>query len=396
MKTLIFATVPLVLAAGLSGGAASAQQSSPGGPADRSAFGAELFGAGTFSTGLYELPPTFTPDGKTAYFTVSTPAYGRLHVIMVTHLQDGGGWSKPRVAPFSGRYGDADPLISPDGSRMFFLSRRPAEPGKEARPDFDIFYMDREANGWGEPRHVPSASTPEAEHYASAAADGTLYIAGIRPDSRGRGDIYRVPLVDGEYGEPENLGPAINSPDHHDTTPFVAPDQSYLIFSSWSRPEGMGPGGDLYISLRQDDGSWGPAKNLGALVNSGRTEYCPVVSHDGQYLYFASERGFADSPLPATVDAEEWERLVSSAGNGLGDTYRIEMSRVLAAASPIVTAPAPLACCGLSPRASPPSKVSGIRFSGPSAARGVTIAARRAFHGQALPPVLQPLPGRLR
>jgi Tol biopolymer transport system component len=284
-----------------------------------------LFGAGVFSTGAYELPPTFTLDGRTAYFTVSTPAYGRLHVIMETHF-DGGRWSEPQVAPFSGQYGDADPLISPDGSRLFFLSRRAATGRARERQDFDIWYVQREGLGWGEPQHVPGASGPSDEHYASVAADGTLYIAALRPDSRGRGDVYRVPLVNGVYGEPENLT-VINSPDHHDTTPYIAPDQSYMIFSSFGRPEGNGSGGDLYLSFRRN-GEWTQPKNIGVLVNTFRTEYCPVVSHDGRYLYFTSERGFADAPLGRRLSSQEWNRLLTTPGNGLGDTYRIEMNRV--------------------------------------------------------------------
>ena len=287
----------------------------------------ELFGEGIFSTGRYELPPTFTPDGETAYFTVSTPVYGRLHVIMETHLENG-RWSAPQVASFSGQYGDADPLISPDGSRLFFISKRPLISGGEPRNDFDIFYVEPESDGWGEPVHVAAASGSGAEYYASAVADGTLYIAAVRPDSQGRGDIYRVPLIDGKYREPENLGPAINSPDHHDTTPYVAPDESYLIFSSWARQDGLGSG-DLYISFRQDDGTWSPARNLGPEVNSARTEYCPIVSPDGEYLYFASDRGLADRSPSRPMTTEEWTRMIDSAGNGLGDTYRVPMRRVL-------------------------------------------------------------------
>jgi hypothetical protein len=305
--------------------AAEAQQAPAAPPA------AELFGAGVFSTGRYELPPSFTPDGRTAYFTVSTPAYGRLHVILETELRDG-RWTEPRVAPFSGRYGDADPILSPDGSRLFFLSRRPVEAGGEPRSDFDVFYVERRGSGWSEPRHVPGASGPGAEHYASVAADGTLYIAAIRPDSPRQGDLYRVPFVNGAYGEPENLGPAVNSADHHDTTPFVAPDQSWIIFSSWGRPDGAGRGGDLYVSFRQPDGTWGAARSLGPAVNSPQTEYCPVVSPDGEWLYFASERGFADRPLGRALGAAEWNALVDAPGNGLGDTYRVRLRPLLEAA----------------------------------------------------------------
>jgi hypothetical protein len=154
----------------------------------------------------------------------------------------------------------------------------------------------------------------------------SVLAAAIRSDSRNRGDVYRVPLINGVYGAPENLG-AVNSPDHHDTTPYIAPDQSYMIFSSWGRPDGNGPSGDLYVSFRRN-GQWSKPKNIGPLVNTMRTEYCPVVSHDGRYLYFTSERGFADAPLQRQLSSADLNYLLKAPGNGLGDTYRVELSRV--------------------------------------------------------------------
>ncbi len=150
----------------------------------------------------------------------------------------------------------------------------------------------------------------------------------MRPDSRGRGDIYRVPFENGRYGQIENLGPAVNSPDHHDTTPYVAPDQSYIIFSSWGRPGGRGSGGDLYVSFRRN-GVWTEARPLGGGINTTATEYCPLVSPDGEFLYFTSERGFADQPVGRRLDEGEWNRLLDAPGNGLGDTYRVRLRDAL-------------------------------------------------------------------
>ena len=286
----------------------------------------ELFGSGVFSTGHYELPPTMTADGQTAFFTISTPAYGRFHTIMTTQRM-GTGWIAPRIASFSGHYSDADPMISPDGSKLFFLSRRPTAAREATRRDFDIWYVTRSSTGWTNPTHVAAASGPDEEHYVSPAASGALYIAAIRSDSKGRGDIYRVPFKDGVYGPPENLGPNVNSPDHHDTTPYVAPDESYLIFGSSGRPDGHGSAADLYISFNRN-GAWTPAQNLGALTNTTRTEYCPIVNSDG-YLYFTSDRGFADSWPTGALTTERFNAAISSPGNGLGDTYRIPLKTVL-------------------------------------------------------------------
>ncbi|MEX2088859.1 MAG: hypothetical protein WEB62_03770 [Bacteroidota bacterium] len=288
--------------------------------------GALLFGPGVFSTGLYELTPTFAPDGNMAYFTVSTPAYGRLHVIMETHLVEG-TWASPRVASFSGQYGDADPMFSPDGSKLFFLSRRPIPGSTAPKREFDIWVVERQIGGdWGTPRHIPEASGPKDEHYVSIASDGTLYISAVRSDINGpQADIYKVPMVNGRYAQPENLGSAINTIEGHETTPWVAPDQSYMVFGA-RRPGTAGI--DLFISFRREN-KWTTAKSLGPLVNSTGNDYCPIGSPDGQWLYFSSDRGFAGAPPDAPFTTAQWIEKLTNPGNSLGDTYRIPIAVII-------------------------------------------------------------------
>ncbi|MBN1363231.1 MAG: PD40 domain-containing protein [Syntrophaceae bacterium] len=78
--------------------------------------------------------------------------------------------------------------------------------------------------------------------------------------------------------KPELLPPTINAPgDNLNWTPFIAPDESCLIFCS---------NGDLYICFRKPDGSWTDRVNLGEPINSKERERFPVVSPDGKYLFF--------------------------------------------------------------------------------------------------------------
>lgn len=79
------------------------------------------------------------------------------------------------------------------------------------------------------------------------------------------------------------------------------------------------------------DGTWEPARDLGPLVNTARTEFCPVVSPDGRHLYFTSDRSFADKPLEAALSTREWHARLGGPGNGLGDTWRVPMSAVFEA-----------------------------------------------------------------
>jgi hypothetical protein len=54
------------------------------------------------------------------------------------------------VAPFSGQYSDADPFITTDGQRFFFISTRPVD-GKR-KEDNDIWMMEKKGAGWGVPQ----------------------------------------------------------------------------------------------------------------------------------------------------------------------------------------------------------------------------------------------------
>ncbi|MFZ0430189.1 MAG: hypothetical protein WAO20_18875, partial [Acidobacteriota bacterium] len=100
--------------------------------------------------------------------------------------------------------------------------------------------------------------------------------------------LYRAERVHGEYGKPELLPRSINLPPFLNWTPFIALDESYLLFSS-NRGVRTGDVGDLYISRRQEDGSWSDPVSLGESVNTDRQERFPRLSNDGRYLFFSRQ-----------------------------------------------------------------------------------------------------------
>lgn len=284
-----------------------------------------LFGRGVFSTEQYDLTPAFAPDGKSAYFTISTPAYGKLHTILVSEFRNG-IWNTPEIVPFSGQWSDADPFVSPDGQKIYFISNRPG--GRAAsRRDYDIYVVEKNGGKWGEPRNLGAPVNSEAnELYVSVTKDETIYIVTARPDGKGQGDIYRSKLTDGRYKTAENLGDSVNSP-MHDTTPYISPDESYLIFASGGRADGQGDI-DLYISYRTGD-QWTKAQNLGAKINSKDRDYCPLVSPDGKYLFFSSDRGFNPPAANRRLTYQSLIKQFRSHENGLGNVYQVEVSSFL-------------------------------------------------------------------
>ncbi|MGH9898375.1 MAG: TolB family protein [Pyrinomonadaceae bacterium] len=283
-----------------------------------------VFAEGVVSTGDYESHPAFTPDGRTLYFLKNSPTFN-FWTIVVTHFKNNNLWSTPEVASFSGQYRDADPFITSDGSKFYFISDRPkAVPNiKEEERSLDIWLMEKVRNGWSAPKNLGApVNSSGNEWYPTVALDGTLFFGSDRAEGKGGTDIYRSRLVNGKYMEPENLGDAINT-QFDEFEPYIAPDQSYLIFMA-VRPDGRG-GSDLYIS-HQRGGAWTKAVNLGDKINSNGSEYSPKVSPDGKYFFWSSTRGFTSTSQTKRLTYAELLTKLRSPRNGLGDIYQIDIS----------------------------------------------------------------------
>jgi hypothetical protein len=113
----------------------------------------------------------------------------------------------------------------------------------------------------------------------SVSKSGALYFSGQKDkDHYGRGDIYCARLVDGRYGEPVNLGPAINTTDS-ESQPFIAPDESFILF--WRAP-GQIP--TAYVSFKGQNGQWLPAVKFDLPWAPGGL----MISPGGKYLFAAA------------------------------------------------------------------------------------------------------------
>jgi Tol biopolymer transport system component len=259
----------------------------------------EVFEPGVICTGEFESHPEFSPDGKTMYFVRSNPEFS-FWTIYVSKLE-GKKWDKPLVAPFSGKYRDADPFITADGKRFYFISDRPLKEG-ETKKDMDIWFMERAGDGWGAPQNLAAVNSPASEWYPTVAASGALYFGSGRKGGKGSVDIW----VYREGKEPENVGAPINT-EQAEYEPFIAPDESYMLLAG-SRPSGSG-GLDLFIS-RNVKGVWTEPKPI-TKANSKGTELSPKVSRDGKTFYYTSTTDFEYK-----ADTKN-----DKPGNGLGDIY---------------------------------------------------------------------------
>ena len=250
----------------------------------------EPFAPGIVNTEAMELNGVVSPDGNEFFFT---RAKAGLFVMQVSNKNDDGSWSEPKpVYTYPDRAPGlaVDMAYSPDGSKLYFLGRY--DPAwQNAGGSSDIFVIEREVDGWSLAERLPAPlNLPDSdEWYPSVASDGSLYFASDREGTLGGGDVWRAQMLpDGSFAEPVNLGAPINT-EHHEGDTYVSPDESWLVVTS-RRPGGIG-GGDLYVSFRQEDGSWGEPKLLPEPINSELLDFCPMGTPDGHQFFFSRRNG---------------------------------------------------------------------------------------------------------
>jgi len=237
----------------------------------------ELFAPGVISVPEEnEYGGHFSPDGKEFYFTRFKP--GTEAQVLSSRFENN-SWSPPRPVSITNEFPGGESCISPDGAKFFYtrIIRRPDD------RELDIFVSERSGDDWGLPHPATEIDLGTRRVCPSVDQNLDLYFSGDF-DEPGNNDIYVSRFIDGKYQTPQNLGPAINSTSREDHV-FVAPDTSYILFDS-GRPGGFG-GGDIYVSFRMANGTWGPAKNLGEPFNTDISDWYPIVTPDQNYLIFA-------------------------------------------------------------------------------------------------------------
>lgn len=284
-----------------------------------------MIGEGVVSTPHNEFGGVMTPDGRELYYSISVPR-SYTYAIVVSRWMDG-AWTEPEVVPFSGVTRDFDPVLSPDGRRMFFISDRAPEGGVADLPDADLWVVDRTESGeWGTPRRMEEPlNAPNGgeakEWFASVTADGTLYMAGARAGMPGV-DLFVARRVDGRYPRLEPLGAPLETPGL-EGEPMIAPDGSFLVFAAYERPGGYGHF-DLYISHRTP-GGWSEPVNLGPAVNTAARDYSPRLAPDGHTLLFTSERHFGLAPRERPLTYAELQAGLRGTLNGNGNLYAVDL-----------------------------------------------------------------------
>jgi outer membrane protein OmpA-like peptidoglycan-associated protein len=259
-----------------------------------------------------EYYPCITADDATLIYTrrVKDPElipWGMQEDFMVSHRDAQGAWqaAKPIPTVNTRQYNEGAGTLTPDG-RFIVFTKCATEDGSyggslQGFGSCDLFISRRIGDRWTPPENLgPPVNSRNWETQPSMASDGrTLYfIRGTQAqDGIKSMDIYTTALQeDGTWSKPEKLGANVNTP-YQEESVQIHPDGRTLYFSSNGHP-GFG-GLDIFVSRKEEDGSWGKALNLGYPINTGADENSLLVSADGEVAYFASDRegGLGDLDL---------------------------------------------------------------------------------------------------
>jgi len=113
----------------------------------------------------------------------------------------------------------------------------------------------------------------------------------------------------------DNLGPNINTP-YNEYGAVISADESVLLFTS-RRPGSTGDKidenineqfEDIYISEKQPDGTWSPAKNLPKPINSDNHDANSGVSADGQKFVIYLGKFNGGDLFESTLEGTEWSK----------------------------------------------------------------------------------------
>lgn len=222
-----------------------------------------------------------------------------------------GKWSEPaNLGPVVNTIDhDAAIALSPDGNQLFIY---------KDMQEGDIYMSTKKGLEWSKPESLGDKinTAKYSEQSCSISSDGkTLYFSSNRPGGYGGLDIWRSQLVKGQWNEPINMGPKINTKEDEDS-PFIHPDGVTLYYSSKGKKT-MG-GYDIFRTSLEK-GGWSEPENMGYPINSVQNDIYFVLSADNQHGYYASykEGGYGkhDIYMISMPQAEEVKEIAATQAN---------------------------------------------------------------------------------
>ena len=257
-------------------------------------FQTEPLSAGdSVNTELDEYWPSLTGDGLELCFTREVrraSAYGRdrQEDFYISRWMSEGYWGTARNAgaPLNTAGNEGAQSIASDGRSMYFT----ACDRNDGLGRCDIYYSTFDGARWAPGANVGQpVNSAYWESQPSISPNGRmLFFVSNRPGGIGGMDIwYSILGNDGKWGKPVNPGKTINTAGD-EFSPFIYFNSRTLYFSSNGR-ESFG-GHDIYITTLKTDSTWADPENLGPAVNTPADETGLIIESSGKRAFFSSVR----------------------------------------------------------------------------------------------------------
>jgi outer membrane protein OmpA-like peptidoglycan-associated protein len=191
---------------------------------------------------------------------------------------------------FNKKMHDGPASFSKDGKFMAFTRNNYNGKSSDGIIKLQIYFCEQEKSGkWG--KEVPFRLNDKeySVGHPSLSKDGkTMFFASDMPGGYGGVDLYKINKREsGDWGEPENLGPEINS-SGNEMFPFYHEDSDFLFFASNGH---LGLGGlDLFIAQKNNDGKGFKIMNLGTPVNTRFDDFSLILDEEMKFGFFTSNR----------------------------------------------------------------------------------------------------------
>ncbi|WP_247235051.1 OmpA family protein [Telluribacter sp. SYSU D00476] len=242
-----------------------------------------------------EVAPVISPDGKTLYFTRSkyptNIGSATKQDVWVSTLDNTNNWGEAvnMNAPINNAGDNAITGISPDGKTLYLINvYRP-----DGTMVTGLSKSHRIRDGWSFPKECRimnhyNEHKQNFTEFAFSPKGNVMLLSVQRRDTEGNKDLYVSFLrPDDTWSEPKNMGKVINTADY-EGSPFIASDNKSLYFTSAGQ-SGYG-NGDIFVSRRLDDTwtNWSEPENLGPAINTPQWDGYFNIPAAGDYAYFSS------------------------------------------------------------------------------------------------------------
>ncbi|MCB1178525.1 MAG: PD40 domain-containing protein [Leptospiraceae bacterium] len=250
----------------------------------------------SINTQFNEFGPSITGDGKTLYFYSKRNSKTNTDIFQTTF--ENGQWSFPQeVIELNSEYDDQSPYVDPSGRFMVFSSNRDGSIEFRIPQGIgvsrDLYYSEKVNGRWSRPALLPfSINTADMEENPYVFGE-YVYFTRYPFGQKEKAKIYRAKLSSRDVYPAEELPSHINMPGTATITAVVSPDGQYLYFAS-NRSGGYG-GFDIYKSKINKDGSFGEPENLGPDINTQSDEAYMIVSYQQNTIFFCRRNMDANS-----------------------------------------------------------------------------------------------------